>query len=45
MLSWSLWLLWQCVRWPLLLFLVMVEPVVTFVLSFLALLGILMTLF
>jgi hypothetical protein len=44
-LSWSLWLLWQCVRWPLLLFLVIVEPVVTFVLSFLALLGILMTLF
>ena len=43
--SWSLWLVWQCVRLPLILFLVIVAPVVTFVLGSLALLGVLMTLF
>jgi len=40
-----LWLLWQCVRVPVLLLLVILEPVVSFVLSALALLGVLTALF
>src|SRR5689334_18893718 len=40
-----LWLLWQCVRVPAVLFLVILEPVVSFVLSALALLGVLTALF
>jgi len=40
-----LWLLWQCVRVPALLLLVTLEPVVSFVLSALALLGVLTALF
>jgi hypothetical protein len=41
----ALWLVWQCVRLPLLLFLAIIEPVVSFILGSLALLGILMTFF
>lgn len=41
----TLWLLWQCVRLPLLLLLVTLEPVVNIVLSSLALLGVLTALF
>lgn len=45
-LGWTiLWLLWQCVRVPALLLLVTLEPVVSFVLSALALLGVLTALF
>lgn len=40
-----LWLLWQCVRVPAVLLLVILEPVVSFVLSALALLGVLTALF
>jgi len=40
-----LWLLWQCVRVPALLLLVILEPVVSFVLSALALLGVLTAFF
>jgi hypothetical protein len=36
-----LWLLWQCIRLPLFLFLATLEPIVSFVLSVLALLGLL----
>ncbi|HJS89829.1 MAG TPA: hypothetical protein VJ738_07670 [Steroidobacteraceae bacterium] len=39
------WLLWQCVRVPALLLLAILEPVVSFVLSALALLGVLTALF
>lgn len=41
----TLWLLWQCLRLPLLCLLVILEPVVTFLLGSLALLGIVITLF
>ena len=41
----TLWLAWQSVRLPLLFFLGIIEPVVTFVPGSLALLGILMTFF
>ena len=44
-LSWGLWILWQCVRLPLLLLLTILEPVVSFTLGLLALLGVLMSLF
>ena len=40
-----LWLLWQCIRVPALLLLVVLEPVVSFVLSSLALLGVLTAFF
>lgn len=40
-----LWLLWQCIRVPALLLLVVFEPVVSFVLGSLALLGVLTALF
>ena len=40
-----LWVAWQCIRWPLFLFLLVLEPVVTFVLGALALLGVLTALF
>ena len=40
-----LWLLWQCFRVPAVLLLVILEPVVSFVLSVLALLGVLTALF
>jgi hypothetical protein len=40
-----LWLLWQCVRVPALLLLVTLEPVVSFVLGSLALLGVLTAFF
>ena len=40
-----LWLLWQCIRLPLFLLLVTLEPVVTFVLGSLALLGVLTAFF
>ena len=43
--SCTLWLAWQCVRLPLLLLLWILEPVVSFVLGSLALLGLLMTFF
>ncbi|MGH8275083.1 MAG: hypothetical protein ACRETH_00135 [Steroidobacteraceae bacterium] len=39
------WVVWQCIRWPLFLFLLVLEPVVTFVLGALALLGVLTALF
>jgi len=41
----ALWLLWQCVRFPLFLLLAILEPVVNFLLRALALLGVLATLF
>jgi hypothetical protein len=41
----TLWLLWQCIRVPALLLLVVLEPVVSFVLGSLALLGVLTALF
>ena len=41
----ALWLLWQCIRLPLLLLLVTLEPVVNLVLGALALLGILTAIF
>lgn len=41
----ALWLGWQCIRWPLFLFLLVLEPVVTLVLGALALLGVLTALF
>jgi hypothetical protein len=41
----ALWVGWQCIRLPLFLFLVVLEPVVTFVLGALALLGVLTALF
>lgn len=41
----TVWLLWQCLRLPLLALLVILEPFVTFVRGSLALLGILITLF
>jgi hypothetical protein len=45
-LGWGiLWLLWQCVRVPALLLLTILEPVVSFVLSALALLGVLTAFF
>ena len=40
-----LWLLWQCIRVPAVLLLVILEPVVSFALSALALLGVLTALF
>ena len=40
-----LWLLWQCVRVPALLLLMILEPVISFVLGSLALLGVLTALF
>ena len=40
-----LWLLWQCVRVPVLLLLVTLEPIVSFVLGSLALLGVLTAFF
>lgn len=40
-----LWLLWQCIRVPAALLLVILEPVVSFALSALALLGVLTALF
>lgn len=42
---WILWFLWQCIRVPALLLLVVLEPVVSFVLSSLALLGVLTAFF
>jgi hypothetical protein len=41
----ALWLLWQGIRIPLFLLLAILEPVVSFVLGSLALLGVLMALF
>ena len=41
----ALWVVWQCIRLPLFLFLLVLEPVVTFVLGALALLGVLTALF
>jgi hypothetical protein len=41
----ALWVGWHCIRLPLFLFLVVLEPVVTFVLGALALLGVLTALF
>lgn len=41
----ALWVVWQCVRLPLFLFLLVLEPVVTLVLGALALLGVLTALF
>lgn len=41
----ALWLLWQCVRLPLLLLLVTLEPVANLVLGSLALLGVLTAIF
>jgi hypothetical protein len=41
----AVWLVWQSIRLPLFLFLLVLEPVVTFVLSALALLGVLTALF
>jgi hypothetical protein len=38
-------MVWQCIRLPLFLFLLVLEPVVTFVLGALALLGVLTALF
>jgi hypothetical protein len=43
--SCTLWLAWQSVRLPLLLFLGIVEPVVTLILGSLSFLGVLMTFF
>ena len=43
--SCALWVVWQCIRLPLFLFLLVLEPVVTFVLGALALLGVLTALF
>jgi hypothetical protein len=40
-----LWLLWQCFRVPALLLLIVLEPLVSFVLSSLALLGVLTAIF
>ena len=41
----TLWVGWQCIRLPLFLFLLVLEPVVTLVLGALALLGALTALF
>jgi hypothetical protein len=41
----TLWVGWQCIRLPLLLFLLVLEPIVTLVLGTLALLGVLTALF
>ena len=41
----ALWVVWQCIRLPLFLFLLVLEPVVTFALGALALLGVLTALF
>ena len=41
----ALWVGWQCIRLPLFLFLLVLEPVVTLVLGTLALLGVLTALF
>jgi hypothetical protein len=41
----ALWVVWQSIRLPLFLFLLVLEPVVTFVLGALALLGVLAALF
>jgi hypothetical protein len=41
----ALWALWQCIRLPLFLLLLVLEPVVTFVLGGLTLLGVLTALF
>lgn len=41
----TVWVGWQCIRLPLFLFLLVLEPVVTFVLGALALLGVLTALF
>jgi hypothetical protein len=41
----ALWVVWQCVRSPLFLFLLVLEPVVSFVLGAFALLGVLTALF
>ncbi|SRR6266699_7117471 len=43
--SFTLWILWQCIRLPLFLLLAILEPVVSFVLGSLALLGVLTALF
>jgi hypothetical protein len=43
--SLALWLLWQCIRLPLFLLLAILEPIVSFVLGALALLGVLIALF
>jgi hypothetical protein len=45
LISLALWLLWQCIRLPLSLLLAILEPVVSFVLGSLALLGVLTALF
>jgi hypothetical protein len=41
----ALWIVWQCIRLPLFLFLLVLAPVVTFVLGAFALLGVLTALF
>jgi hypothetical protein len=41
----TLWVGWQCIRLPLLLFLLVLEPIVTLVLGPLAVLGVLTALF
>jgi hypothetical protein len=43
--SCTLWLLWQCIRLPLYVMLAILEPVVSFILRLLALLGVLTALF
>ncbi len=41
----ALWVVWRCIRLPLFLLILVLEPVVTFVLGVLALLGVLTALF
>jgi hypothetical protein len=41
----ALWIVWRCIRLPLFLFLLVLEPVATFLLGALALLGVLTALF
>jgi hypothetical protein len=41
----ALWLLWQCIRWPVLAFLIVLEPVARVLLSGFALIGTLTALF
>jgi hypothetical protein len=43
--SLALWILWQCIRLPLFLLLAILEPMVSFTLCSLALLGVLMAFF
>jgi len=43
--SCTLWLLWQCIRLPLYVMLAILEPVVSFILRLLALLGVLTAFF